>query len=400
MAGPIAANVSCPATSIQVLLHRTVDITRSVIRALDAGGAAWFTPPGSAVSTVTVLGRQLPSFTFTAADGALVDRGPAADGRVEVITAIVAQPPAGSRNLGLTIPDCASATIGNAVLQTIDPDTPAASLVYTVDTLPDHGQLLLGGVALAARGTFTQQDLDLSRLSYQHGCASVAASDRFTFTVSDGSTPLPTADFIILIDPSLGDTDGDSVPNAVENAGPNGGDGNGDGVPDRRQPAVASLPEVAPGGSWATLILTGCATFTHVEFAAGGGTSGVYWQTLAGPVSVDVPCPLASVEILLHRQIDLSRSSVRTRGRDGVTWSVPPGTRSSSRTVLGQQLPSITIELVDGALVDSGIGSDGRIQLFAEAALPTANIPALPPLGRIALLAALAMIGLVVLRRI
>ncbi|MBF0433871.1 MAG: tandem-95 repeat protein [Magnetococcales bacterium] len=76
-------------------------------------------------------------------------------------------------------------TLGTAILAATDPDSPASSLTYTVDTLPVHGGLLLNGVALGVGGQFTQADVDAGNLAYHHD-GSNTVGDNFSFHIDDG----------------------------------------------------------------------------------------------------------------------------------------------------------------------------------------------------------------------
>ncbi|CAH2029841.1 tandem-95 repeat protein [Trichlorobacter ammonificans] len=103
--------------------------------------------------------------------------------------------------------------ITTAMLQVTDPDLnpanpgqawPAANIVYTIETPPTHGQLLLevsAGVwkSLDVGGRFTQADIDSGRVRYYQS-AELTGEDlipeKFTFTVRDSAYgyELPTPD--------------------------------------------------------------------------------------------------------------------------------------------------------------------------------------------------------------
>lgn len=61
----------------------------------------------------------------------------------------------------------------------------ASDIVHTIDTLPEHLSLKLGGVALGSGDTFTQLDINTGRLSFKHDGGD-EASDRLVVRVSDG----------------------------------------------------------------------------------------------------------------------------------------------------------------------------------------------------------------------
>jgi len=94
-----------------------------------------------------------------------------------------------------------TAILSNTFLTVTDPDGPGP-LTYTLGLAPLNGTLLKDGFTLAAGQTFTQPDLDANLISYQHN-GSETTSDRFTFTVSDGSTGnLGTTTFSIAVTPA------------------------------------------------------------------------------------------------------------------------------------------------------------------------------------------------------
>ena len=89
-------------------------------------------------------------------------------------------------NAGLSLSQGVEAVIGTALLQVTDVDNSAGQIIYTVTDLPDYGSLEKSDVALGGGGTFTQQDVDDSHLTYQHD-DSINITDAFSFTVSDGA---------------------------------------------------------------------------------------------------------------------------------------------------------------------------------------------------------------------
>jgi hypothetical protein len=131
-------------------------------------------------------------FTFTVSDGAL------STAPTTFAITITLQPPAVTTNTGLTLNEGATATIAAANLTTTDPGTMPAQLTYTVTTAPAHGSLLMGGAAVT---TFTQDDLNNNRVSYQHDDSETAA-DGFTFTVSDGALSTAPTTFSVTVTPN------------------------------------------------------------------------------------------------------------------------------------------------------------------------------------------------------
>ena len=152
------------------------------------GGLITYTHDGSATTT--------DSFTFTAGDGA-----GASIGATSFNISCSNSDPVLSTNAGVTLNEGATTTITGAVLEATDAEQGAASITYTLGTLPAHGILYKSGVALTAGGTFTQDDLDNNRITYTHS-GSETTSDGFTFTVTDGALgSVATTSFAITITP-------------------------------------------------------------------------------------------------------------------------------------------------------------------------------------------------------
>jgi len=75
-----------------------------------------------------------------------------------------------------------------ANLSTIDADSSAEQILYTLDSIPGTGTLQLSGVDLIAGQTFTQDDINKNRLEYLHDGDEVVF-DSFLFTVEDEDNP-------------------------------------------------------------------------------------------------------------------------------------------------------------------------------------------------------------------
>lgn len=105
-------------------------------------------------------------------------------------------------NSRLTVSEGQTRTISNSLLRTTDVDNTATQIVYTIVTAPNvaNGSLRLNSSTLSSGSTFTQDDINNSRLSYaQNGSETLA--DSFVFRVSDGGAPLADATFDILVNP-------------------------------------------------------------------------------------------------------------------------------------------------------------------------------------------------------
>ncbi|MCP4340448.1 MAG: DUF4347 domain-containing protein [Desulfobulbaceae bacterium] len=104
-------------------------------------------------------------------------------------------------NTGRTVAEGSTGnTITAAMLATTDADNTADQLVYTLNASPSNGTLYLSGSALADTDSFTQDDIDTGKLSYDHD-GSETTADSFDFSVDDGTGVASSDTFIITITP-------------------------------------------------------------------------------------------------------------------------------------------------------------------------------------------------------
>lgn len=126
-------------------------------------------------------GTRVVRFVLTDGDG-----GSSTASDTSVIVSAVNDEQVLAINTGSTV---AEGSIGNvlssAQLTTSDVDHAAAQLVYTLNAAPLYGSLRLNGIALAPGDTFTQDDIDNNRLTYDHD-GSESSTDSVTFSVDDG----------------------------------------------------------------------------------------------------------------------------------------------------------------------------------------------------------------------
>ncbi len=118
-------------------------------------------------------------------------------------------------NAGLTVGEGASGTITASDLLVTDTDNSAVEIAYTVTAPPMSGTVRLDG---SETSSFTQDDIDSSRVSYLHD-GSETSADGFDFAVSDGaggsiaSTPFSITVTALNDDPVLATNDGLTVAN-------------------------------------------------------------------------------------------------------------------------------------------------------------------------------------------
>ncbi len=93
--------------------------------------------------------------------------------------------PAVAHDAGLSVNPGQGATLTTSLLDVTDVEQAASALTYTIGTAPAAGTLFNNSTALAAGSTFTQANIDSGKIYYVSS-GTTAASDSFTFTVSDG----------------------------------------------------------------------------------------------------------------------------------------------------------------------------------------------------------------------
>lgn len=104
-------------------------------------------------------------------------------------------------NTGLALQEGANKAINTVDLKVTDPDTGSASVVYTVTSPPANGMLELVSNPGIPITTFTQTDIDLGLIRYQHDNSSTGA-DSFEFLVTDGDYTTTGQKFNIAISDS------------------------------------------------------------------------------------------------------------------------------------------------------------------------------------------------------
>ncbi|NEQ48136.1 MAG: tandem-95 repeat protein [Leptolyngbya sp. SIOISBB] len=92
------------------------------------------------------------------------------------------------------------ATITNVLLRSTDTDNLPSEIIYTITSLPTSGSVELNGLALDLFGSFTQDDIDNNRVTFNHA-GDEDFIDNFRFTVSDGKNVTFEETFTIDITP-------------------------------------------------------------------------------------------------------------------------------------------------------------------------------------------------------
>ncbi len=99
-----------------------------------------------------------------------------------------------------TLNEAGSYTLQGSDLLASDGTTLPSGLTYRLNTLPSNGTFFLNGVALNKFGSFTQQDIDDGKVTFQHSGAEDFTAD-FQFTVSNGKLETAAITFYITATP-------------------------------------------------------------------------------------------------------------------------------------------------------------------------------------------------------
>ncbi|MGE0587584.1 MAG: cadherin-like domain-containing protein [Cyclobacteriaceae bacterium] len=196
-------------------------------------GTLQFSLDDTSTSKGMSIGQATGSFTWTPTQLEIGDHtvvisvndGESSDSESIIITVNPTNTaPVLSANTGLTVVQGASASLSDTNLLVSDAQQTSAEIVFSLTVIPSNGKLKKSGVDLAAGGTFTQADINDGKISYDHDGFN-GATDKFTFTVSDGNGgEIAATDFNISIDIITGleansSIDGISVyPNPVRNS--------------------------------------------------------------------------------------------------------------------------------------------------------------------------------------
>ena len=149
-------------------------------------------------------GQQGKSYAFytVAVDnvGNLEIKPTNAQATTQIANSNVNQTPILGVNNGLTLNEASTATITLSLLQVTDADNTPTQLTYTLTTLPAEGILKLNNNPLSLNAQFTQEAINNNLLTYTHN-GSETISDRFNFSITDGTNTLNNNLFGISINP-------------------------------------------------------------------------------------------------------------------------------------------------------------------------------------------------------
>ena len=156
-----------------------------------AGSSSFSSNTTTAVSGVATFSGVI--LTYTATNGDAIALTAAASGVTSATSSSIAVTafPLLARNLVARTSEGGTVALSSDQLRFTDATSTAAQVVYTLSSTPQAGQLSKSAAALSIGGTFTQDDLDNSRVSYTHA-GGEAFADGFNFTVQ-GSAGVATS---------------------------------------------------------------------------------------------------------------------------------------------------------------------------------------------------------------
>jgi len=135
-------------------------------------------------------GAGYDSFGFSVNDGSADS---ASSYTMTVDVTAVNDSPVVNTNTGMTVSEGGTGSvITTAMLNEGDVDDAGTGLTYTVTTGVVNGTLKLSGAAIGLNDTFTQDDIDNNRVTYDHD-GSQTNSDSFAFSLADGGEDGATA---------------------------------------------------------------------------------------------------------------------------------------------------------------------------------------------------------------
>ncbi len=301
-------------------------------------------------------------------------------------------------NAGATVSEGSTGnTISNLMLETTDVDNTDLQLVYTVTAAAGSGTLRLSGGALGLNDTFTQDDIDNSRVTYDHD-GSEAPGDSFGFSVDDGAGSATAGTFSYMVtavnDDPVADAGGPYVIN--EGAGVSL-DGSGSSDPDLDPLIYAwdldndgqydDASGLNPTVNWATLqglglASDGSALTIGVEVDDGQGGTDTATTTLTInnlPPSADAGGPYTINE---GGALILNAGGSSDPGGDGLTyaWDLDNDGQYDDASGLNPTVPWATLQplglATDGTALTIGVeatDSDGATHT-AGATLTLTNV--------------------------
>jgi Tol biopolymer transport system component len=253
---------------------------------------------------------------------------------------LLAAAPVVTHNASFTVAAGQSITITSTILLVTDADTPADQLIFSLTSQPTNGLLQKQEAGnwstIAVGGTFTQQQINDSRVRYIHN-GGPATADGFSFTVTDGFVTPPGTERVSVGSASLQGTDHSYSPSvsadgqyvAFQSYSENLSSFDANGLPDifiyDRLADATSIVSVGLG-------LTGANGFSFSPSISADGRFVTFWSAASNLVANDTN----GVEdiFVYDRQTDITtRVSTSSTGEQGNRRSSFPSISADGRFV-------------------------------------------------------------------
>ncbi len=202
----------------------------------------------------------------------------------------VNNPPRFDTNLPLSVLQGDSAAITSANMVAVDNDNTTAQIVYyfgpdtTLGYGPLHGTLLLNHVPIPSGGTFTQDDINNNRLSYNHD-GSQTTSDAFGFTIKDADGGIASDNGHTVFRFNIDITHVNQAPTAVDTSYPVARNSTLSGTLHGTDPDSPNLTfSIVTNGSNGNVVINDSTTgqFTYTPDSGFTGPDSFYFQVYDG----------------------------------------------------------------------------------------------------------------------
>jgi hypothetical protein len=201
-----------------------VDLVAQALRAVGLGAPENYSGPASL--RVIALDPAEPTTFFS-------------DQTLGIQVQPVDDAPVVQRNRLIALQAGSQKPITSALLLATDVDTASSSLVYTLESLPAGGMLLLNGAPLVVGSTFSQSAVDAGGLRYEHS-TNESVTSSLQLRLTDGSNPAISVSMQV-------EVTGVSVPTTRPNA--SGRDANSTSNPSTQSATQNAPAPVAPVAS-------------------------------------------------------------------------------------------------------------------------------------------------------
>jgi hypothetical protein len=185
-------------------------VFNNLTKTLTLSGSASVANYQTAIASVTYrnssdrLQQLSKNFTVQVTDDAGVGSLTSVSILKQIVLVNVNDTPLVATNLITNVDEGTALTILNTRLRFNDPDNTASEIIYTITSGqgPTRGQLELSGNPGVSITSFTQDDINNSRLIYKHDGSESPNSDSFTFIVTDGGgVNSPATTFLLNVIP-------------------------------------------------------------------------------------------------------------------------------------------------------------------------------------------------------